>query len=594
MPAGPAATEGKTMPPAANANDRADVIFADDAARRLLNGGIDRLDDPGAAGWEKVKQNASRTVWRGRIDGQGVYVKHFHNHSLFHDLLRRAGHFESRRELRFMRLLSDRQVPTAPPLAARCDRNSEWVATRAVEPVTPGDQWHEQQLRQGPEAMREIRRATRSLGRMIGRMHAAGVLHKDLHCGNVLVTSDPRGKCRLVLTDLHRVARRRLLSRRAKAINLAQLFHDRHDFTTRSDRLRFLRAYIEASGSKGSLRGWQILVEHFGRRHRSRQHRQRDRRICGNNKYFHKLSLGRGWKGHVVLASKRKPTASRAAEMEFTPEQWRQVLQTPEKLFEGQQANIVKDTRSGMVARTTLTLGANQVEVFVKRPRRKRRWKLLLDCLRSARPIRHFRLGHALLTRRVATALPLAALERRVGPFLLDCILITEAVRAPVLDEFFETWLGDPPKGDVPLSAGQQHQLAQEVLWQLGRMLQILHDNQFAHRDLKATNILVLWSPGLAPEICLLDLDGLKRVWLLTEKRRCQGLMRLNVSLLQCPSVSHAGRLRMLLGYLRRPGSGRIRYKPYWRVLERWSAKKLRKQIRSRRRRQRANRRPVA
>ena len=63
--------------------------------------------------------------------------------------------------------------------------------------------------------------------------------------------------------------------------------------------------------------------------------------------------------------------------------------------------------------------------------------------------------------------------------------------------------------------------------------------------------------------------------------------MRLNVSLLACTSISHTGRLRMLLGYLRRPGCGKIRFKSYWRVLERWSAGKLRQQIRSRRKHQR-------
>jgi hypothetical protein len=50
--------------------------------------------------------------------------------------------------------------------------------------------------------------------------------------------------------------------------------------------------------------------------------------------------------------------------------------------------------------------------------------------------------------------------------------------------------------------------------------------------------------------------------------------------------------MRMLLGYLRRPGCGRINFKPYWRVLEQWSASKLDQQIRSRRKRQKAARRP--
>jgi len=88
----------------------------------------------------------------------------------------------------------------------------------------------------------------------------------------------------------------------------------------------------------------------------------------------------------------------------------------------------------------------------------------------------------------------------------------------------------------------------------------------------------------------LLELDGLRRVRFLSARARFQGLMRLNVSLLKCPVVNRAGRLRMLVGYLRRPGRGPINFKPYWRLLEDWSARALRRRIRSRRKRQRAAR----
>jgi len=105
--------------------------------------------------------------------------------------------------------------------------------------------------------------------------------------------------------------------------------------------------------------------------------------------------------------------------------------------------------------------------------------------------------------------------------------------------------------------------------------------------------LLVLWdgSADATPEIIMIDLDGLRRVRHVSQRLQFRGLMRLNVSLFKCPAVNHAGRLRMLLGYLRRPGSGRIDFKPYWRELQRWSARKLRRQIRSRQRRQRAQRR---
>jgi tRNA A-37 threonylcarbamoyl transferase component Bud32 len=546
---------------------------------------------PSATAWDVVKENASRTVYRGQIEGEDIYLKHYRSRTAAHRLGRAMGHYDALTELHFLEHLSKHGVRTPTPLAACGHNGIEWLATRAVAPAEQADQWHRRQLKRGPEGQAAIRRATRRLGTMVGKMHAAGVIHEDLHCGNILVHTGGK-RAELVLMDLHRAKQRRRLSRRARAMNLAQLFHDRYNFTTRTDRLRFLRAYLRASGGPGSLRGWQLLVEYFAARHTAHQHRKRDRRILGDNRYFVRLDLPDGWWGHAVLASKRKMAGSRAAEHAFTPEQWQQVLAHPGGLFEGDDVTVVKDTASGLLVRRTLRIGQADVPVYIKRPRRKRAWKVLLDVLRPSRPVRAFRLGHRMLTRRIATALPLAAIEKRRGGVLLDSILITEAVDAVPLNTFLSTHLGGRSADGQTVDPQQKRQLAQDVLWQLGRMMQKLHDNNFAHRDLKASNILVRWDRTGLPELVLIDLDGLWHMRRVPARRRWQGMMRLNVSLLNCPSVTHHGRLRMLLGYLRRPGSGRINFKPYWRVLEQWSARKLKKQIRSRRKRQKAARRP--
>ena len=623
--------------------------FADEQAAALLAGELEQLCRPRQHGWEVFKHNSSRTVYHGRLGGQEVFLKHYHSRSLLHRLARRLGFSEARREMRYSQYLAGHGVPTAAALAAMCADGVEWLATQAVAPSETAEAWHARQLRLGAAGARAIDRAIVQLARLIGRMHACGVIHRDLHCLNILVRGgplQPGGPCgaglqaaalepesrgggpshsaqeviparfetparpiesfaaltevraapqeepQLVLMDLHRVRRRSKLSRRARAANLAQLFHDRFDFTTRTQRLRFLKHYLQASAAGGSLRGWETLIGLFARRHTRRQNAQRDRRVLGESRYFTRLNLGNGWRGHAVLASKRRMGGSRAAEIEFTADQWPEALGRPDLLLPREGDDIIKDSSSGLVFRRKLHLGGQHLDVFVKRPRRRQAWKILLDCFRPARTTRAFRLGHALLTRRIATSLPLAALERRVGPLLLDSILISEAVAGRRLNDFLDTHLARPPRGDVPLTASQQYQLAQEVLWQMGRMLQRLHDNNFAHRDLKATNMFVRWRPGTPPEVVLIDLDGLKHAWLMSARRRFQGLMRLNVSLLKCPAVNHAGRLRMLLGYLRRPGCGRINFKPYWRVLEQWSASKLNQQIRSRRKRQKAARRP--
>ncbi len=566
-----------------------DVRFADGGARDLLADHLDEIMRPGSAGWDVVKENASRTVYRGRVGNEEIYLKHFRSRTALHRLGRAMGRYDALTEWYFLEHLSGSGVPTPDPLAACARNGTEWLATRAVAPSQPADEWHRRQLKRGPAGLAAIRRAARRLGELVGRMHAAGVIHEDLHCGNVLVRTDP-DKETMVLMDLHRARHGRCLSRRSRAMNLAQLFHDRYNFTTRTDRLRFLRAYLRASGGPGTLRGWQLLVEYFASRHTAKQHHQRDRRIVGENRYFARLSLGDGWWGHAVLASKRQMAGSRAARHTFTREQWEAILADPDALFEGDDVEVIKDTRSGLLVKRTLRIGDRDVPVFIKRPRRKRAWKVLADIFRPSRPIRAFRLGHKLLTRRIATALPLAAIEKRRGGLLLDSILITEAVDGDALDKFLSTYLGG--RGGTTIQPRQQRQLAQDVLWQLGRLMQKLHDNSFTHRDLKATNILVHWDRHGLPELVLIDLDGLKHMWRVPARRRWQGMMRLNVSLLNCPSVTHHGRLRMLLGYLRRPGIGPINFKPYWRVLEQWSARKLNKQIRSRRKRQKATRRP--
>jgi len=566
------------------------ATFADEQASALLGERIDELSRPDRAGWEQVKHNASRTVYRKEVAGRLIYLKHYHSRTIVHRIGRLLGFSDAKFEMRFSGFLASRGVQTPQALAAMCANGTEWLAMLAVAPAELAHEWQLRRLSAGPAGRRAVQQAIIALARTVGRMHAIGVIHCDLHAGNILIRTDDKEPMP-VLMDLHRMKRRRRLSRRARVANLAQLFHDRAEWTTRTERLRFLKHYLRASSAGGSLRGWQSMVEQFARRHRRRLYAQRDRRTVSDNRYFQRIKLGRGWRGYVILASKRRMGGSSAAELVFEAEDWRRALERPEQLLAGAGVRVIKSTPSVEVVRTTLRLGKREVNVIVKRSRRKRAWKIVLDCFRRAKPIRAFRLGHALLTRRIATALPMAALQRRVGPLLLDSILITEAVDAPQLYQFLNQWLTSGPGGGSPLSAPQRRQLTREVLGQMGKLLQRLHDNSFHHRDLKGQNMLVRWSPGSCPQIVLVDLDGLRRVRRLTQKQMFHGLMRLNVSLLRCPPVNHAGRLRMLLGYLRRPGCGRINFKPYWRVLETWSARKLRQQIRSRRKKQRAARR---
>src|SRR6056297_335031 len=89
-------------------------------AAALTSGQIASLQDPAAAGWPIIKQNASRTVYRNEIDGTGVYVKHFHPKGRLKRLARKLGCSHARREAMFAQRLEVAGVPTAPVLAWQC------------------------------------------------------------------------------------------------------------------------------------------------------------------------------------------------------------------------------------------------------------------------------------------------------------------------------------------------------------------------------------------------------------------------------------------------------------------------------------------
>ena len=299
------------------------------------------------------------------------------------------GRHEAAREIRYSQWLADRGVRVAAVLAAGQVPGAAWMVSRAVEPATPLDAWHNARAEAGAAGnLKAVRAASKALAELVARMHDAGVLHHDLHTGNVLVQGQG-ADVRLTLMDLHRVSRRRRLSRRRRAANLAQLLHDRRHLTTRSQRLGFLQHYLRASRAAGTLRGWQFLIDRYAEAHTRTLYAARDRRVFRRNKYFARLRTPGGWRGHVVLASKRRLRPISAAALTFTVEDWQAALADPAGLFDAADAAAVKDSPSSLVVRRSLSVGEHTIDVYVKRHRRKRLYKVLLDaCRPAARPRR--------------------------------------------------------------------------------------------------------------------------------------------------------------------------------------------------------------
>lgn len=205
---------------------------------------VRRLADPAAAG-ETIHWGRNylyRTRYESRSGGVEVVVKQFNNRGFKDRTLRRLRGSKAERAWKIARAFVAAGLPTAEPVLLAESRRSDGpslLVTRRLEEVV--------ELRY---VLRAVHRGAEreeypwidfpalldDLGGLLRRMHEAGIFHRDLSIGNVLVSrDDPR---RLYLIDLNRGRLRRRLGALARTRDLSRLA-----IFGRADRRRFLAAY---------------------------------------------------------------------------------------------------------------------------------------------------------------------------------------------------------------------------------------------------------------------------------------------------------------------------------------------------------------
>lgn len=540
--------------------------------------------DPAAAGWLRVKENTRREVWRAEIAGRVYYAKYF-----FQDpALRRLRHlFVSpayRAEWNGGLYALRYGISATRPVGFTADvrrsgRRCAVLVTEATEPAYPLSEFW-QRLSTDPDVRRrrrDVAQLTESLAELIARAHQAGFEHLDMHAANILVQVVGPRLYRAVFVDLQSARLGAALSDRAVMRNLAQLNQWFRRHASVGDRLRFLRAYFRWRNElEGKLPHGRELSLSFAetvaglncaaRRHAWRLWAQRDRRVERDGRYFCRLKLGGGWRGMAVTACKHILPESPTSGRSFQAEWWRQRLAAPLSLFHAAGEEACKDSHSAMVCRTVLPHPDGEVAVIIKRPRARNWRRRLAQWLRPSRSWRGWGLGHALLHRNLTTARPLAVLQRRFGPLVVDSLLITEAI--PGACEL-ESWLKAEAARCGPRPWAR---LKREVCTQLVRHLRRFHERGFVHRDCKASNVLVVPLPR--QNLAWVDMDGVRRRRILQRSRLVRALSRLHVSLLEVPGLTRTDRVRFLKAYFAGFGVPHDEWRRWWPALVQASDRK--------------------
>jgi tRNA A-37 threonylcarbamoyl transferase component Bud32 len=518
-----------------------------------------------------IKSGRQRIVYRVDLPEGPVYIKHFlvpDRRAKYRQWVRRG---KGRNEGRRSQFLASIGVPTITPVALGEQRKRKflfenYLVTLGVRDATPLDEFVQSRLPTLPEPLqsRVRRQLAESLATMTARLHNAGLIHQDFHPGNVLVRFEQDAMPELVMIDLDALRRSRNVSWKLAQQNLALLDQFFWLRSSRTDRHRFLKVYLEGRNEtppdiagiarriEGSTRLWaERLWQRWGRRCRT------------TNKYFETFS---------------RPSAWGVASRDLDPNLMRALLNDPDAPFRAADRTILKDSRTTTVAETTMIVNDQPTAVIYKRFNRKKLLDPLLAFFRPSRAWRSWQAAQHLASRAIPTPRNLAFLARYRSfasdplfwflPHETYLITVKEQNAVPLSSYIADTLSSLPTR--------VRRERIRSLTVSLARLVRTLHERSLSHRDLKSSNILIKFGDGgKAEELSLIDLVGVRLRYPLPWHRRAQNLARLSVSLSTVPDLTRTDSLYFLRLYLPWGLSPLSDWKRRWRSIERAIGRKI-------------------
>lgn len=546
-----------------------------------------------------VKQGPHRIVYRVDLSGVCCYVKHNLNSRRLAWIRRLLRPGKAWSEYRRALAVAARGVPTIEPLAVGVQwrgpaAGESFLVTRSLDETVQLNYFIEAVLPWfGAARQTDVRcRLARELGAFIARLHNAGIVHNDLHCGNILIRLDELDRPSLFLIDLQTVQLGRPLRWGKSRSNLVMLNRWLMLRASRTDRHRFWRAYLEA-------RDWRQVLR-VGQRSPDRPEATALQRVqCRGLETATRLSNRRFWRRRerrcfeVTRHTRRlgAPGLAGFAVTDLDPELVRSLLADPDAPFRTDGARLLKNSRSAAVVELSANVGGVARQVVWKRFAVTQRTDPLAAVVRRAPAVRSWLFGHAFTERGLPTARPLAFFHRlrwglcHEGYFLMEKVDASGDLHTALAT--LETY--DPIR---------RRRLLRHRIDQLAWMIRELHLRHLAHRDLKAANIL-LYSAAASdpaagttvdvsgqndlPPFCFIDLVGVSGPRRLSRRVRVKNLSRLHASFRSNPEITRTDKLRFLRIYLQWGIFGRQGWKDWWRAIEQATLRKVRKNLRNQR-----------
>lgn len=541
-----------------------------------------RLGEWQAAGLVRVvKRVRYRTIYHVTLPELTFYLKHYpvvDFRSWFRQMVRES---KACGEYRKAIEIARRGVATFVPLGlgerATFLRAAEsYLISRALDDTEPLSSFIEATLPALPSARRTALgpRLAIAIGEYIGRMHDAGILHHDLHAGNLLLRLEPGDRPVFFLVDLHAVSLHARLDWPTSRRNLVIFNRWLARSFSRTDRLRCWETYCHTRKlgcastrilenlpvvSQPLAHVRRLLAGDLERRTTTSQIRfslRRDGRCCADSRSFQRLRAP-GLAGHTVAEVD-------AALIES-------LLADPEGPFGWRDSRILKTSASSTVAEIVACSPDGSRRYIYKQIRGRTLKDAVASLFRAPPALRSWRAGHALLDRGLPTPRPLVVLHRRCAACSSDGFILTERIDDALdLKEFLARLASRPVE--------ERRRRQMQLIDRLAGIIRDMHRWRVSHRDLKAANILVNSTGGDQPlRVWLIDLVGVTHGRRLSRRRKLQNLARLSASFIDSRTISRTDRLRFLRTYLQWGMRGKTGWKAWWLAIEEATQAKARR-----------------
>ncbi|MCX8139759.1 MAG: hypothetical protein N3E46_08755, partial [Gemmataceae bacterium] len=373
-------------------------------------------------GCHLVKANLARRIYRLSLGAEWVYLKESRVVG-WRGWLRECLRLPKAR-LEFENALRLRQlgIPTIEPLAwggeSRWWPGTSYFLSRGLPgAVTLGDFLTQTFAKLSPRCQVHLRQhLARSLGTLLARMHEQGVIHSDLHPGNLLLDMTEEHRPRLILIDLHNVQFQACpLSWSASRANLVLLNRWFQLRTHRTDRLRFWQAYYQGRLSWATLSESEkqrriAEVEAATLRSNQRLWSARRRRYSRPNRHCQRV-VQKSYRGLAVRELPAMMVQHWMQQADAWIDQARQA-QAPTTVWCSSQEKVtvrlLKDSSDGTVLAVRGSSPDSSYEVVIKRFCLRRWYEVVQHLLRCSAVWRAWFQGFAILDRALPTPRPVS------------------------------------------------------------------------------------------------------------------------------------------------------------------------------------------